>query len=485
MSIKIDTFNNQPEEMRALGRFCTLKKPFQKNKYILLVDSPVQQNQSVEKAAVVAQSLTGSFQKREEIFNTACSSIHQIEGKEDLKSLPRTLWTKSLGRKKKESTISKVASNLSALEQAKQLFAEESNNEKSTFNLSREAAIFGPSCQRNPQKKDRNSACNSVLNSLKNRPKSLWTQTLEKIKKKPKGSQSRSALAQEAQALGKDNERSSYVSCQTAEDSPDNLNNRKSLSGTLKKKAKTFLVNLKSSEEIDVYFEKAKDLFQNAKYTESKKIFKELLGLKQDKKIRKSALLLYLIAIYLLENKGDKASEYLKTNNGSYLNTVMEQHARQLRVEKDKPFLQLDFYEIEKGSEDEKLIADVLFINSIKKFVQFFFQEAEYEKIKNLFDERIKPGQLDKFKKKIPEIYLYLSAICLLEGNGLEANKYLKETENFCLKFLMCEHSTHLLDPKQKGISFPKADVYKIENGSEDEKIIRHKLSKACVSKKR
>ena len=157
-------------------------------------------------------------------------------------------------------------------------------------------------------------------------------------------------------------------------------------------------------------------------------------------------ILLYLIAIYLLENKGDKASEYLKTNNGSYLNTVMEQHARQLRVEKDKPFLQLDFYEIEKGSEDEKLIADVLFINSIKKFVQFFFQEAEYEKIKNLFDERIKPGQLDKLKKKIPEIYLYLSAICLLEGNGLEANKYLKETENFCLKFLMCEHSTWSFD---------------------------------------
>lgn len=485
MSIKTDTFNDKPEEMGTLGRFFTLKKPFQKNKYTLIFNNPLQQNQSVRKAAVVAQSLTGSFQKREETFNTACSSIHKIEEKEDVKNLPRTLWTKSLGRKKKESKNLDVASNLNSLEQAKQLFGEESNDEKSTFNLSREAAVFGLGCQRNLQKKDINRECNSVLDSLKNRPKSLWTQTLEKIKKKPKVSQARSALAQAEEPLGEDDERSSYVSCKTAEDSPDNPDNRKSFSGTLKKKAKTFLVNLKSSEEIDVYFEKAKDLFQDAKYTESKKIFKELLGLKQDKKIRKSAILLYLIAIYLLENKGDKASEYLKKNNGSYLNAVMEQHATQLRVEKDQPFLNLYFYEMEEGSEDEKLIADKLFINSIKKLVQFSFQKEEYEGIKFFFNERIKPGQLDKLKKKNPEIYLYLSAIYLLEGNGLEANKYLKETENFCLKFLMCEHSTHLLDPKQKGISFPKAYVYKIENGSEDEKIIRDKLSKACFSKKR
>lgn len=273
-----------------------------------------------------------------------------------------------------------------------------------------------------------------------------------------------------------------YVLDETVADSQCNPGNRKSLSGTLRKKAKTFRVNLKSSEEIDAYLKKAKEFFQKGKYTESKKILKELLELKQDKKVNEEEVLIYLSAIYLLEDNGDKASKYLKRNNRSYLNTVMDQHAAQLRS-KDKPFLKLDFYEIEEGSEDEKLIAGKLFVEGIKNFVRFFFQRAEHEEVKIFFNDRIKTKQLDLLKKKSPEILLYLSAIYLLEGNGLEANKYLKETEDFCLKLLMRDHVTHLLDPKQKGISFPKAHIYEIENGSEDEKMIRDKLFKACVSK--
>ncbi len=463
MSLKIDAFNNQPEQMGTLRRFLS-----QKNGY---TPNSSHSHQSVQKASAIGQSLTGSFQKKEETFNTAFSLVH-IKETNDLKS--KMLWVRSLGRKKKETKILKGASKLSSLEEAKQLFGRESGDEKA--NLSYETAISGQSFKRNLQKNE-SSECNLRVS---NRPTSLWTQTLEKIKKRPQV-QARSALDQAEQLFGQDETRTLYVLDETVADSHCNLSNRKSISGTLRKKAKTFLLNLKSPEEIDTYLKKAKCLFQDAKYIESKKVFEELLELKQDKKVKEQEILLYLVAIYLLENNGDKASEYLQRNNRSYLNTVMEQHATQLRS-KDKPFPKLDFYEIEEGSEDEKLIADKLFVEGIKNFVQFFFQRTEYETVKKFFRERIKTKQLELLKKKRPEILLYLSAIYLLEGNGLEANKYLKETEDFCLKLLMRDHVTHLLDPKQKGISFPKAHIYEIENGSEDEKIIRNKLFKACIS---
>lgn len=463
MSLKIDAFNNQPEPIGTLRRFLS-----QKNGY---TPNSSHSYQSVQKASAIGQSLTGSFQKKEETFNTACSLVH-IKETNDLKS--KMLWVRSLGRKKKETKILKGASKLSSLEEAKQLFGRESGDEKS--NLSYETAISAQDFKRNLQKNE-SGECNLRVD---NRPTSLWTQTLERIKKKPQAP--RSALAQAQQLFGQDNERILHVLDETVADSHCNPGNRKSISGTLRKKAKTFLLNLKSPEEIDTYLKKAKGLFQDAKYIESKKLFEALLELKQDKKVKEQEILLYLVAICLLENNGDKASEYLKRNNKSYLNTVMDQHATQLRL-KDKPFPKLDFYEIEEGSEDEKLIAGKLFVEGIKNFVRFFFQRSEYEKIKNFFSERIKTKQLGLLKKKRPEILLYLSAIYLLEGNGLEANKYLKETEDFCLKLLMRDHVTHLLDPKQKGISFPKADRYKIENGSEDEKIIKERLFKSCVSK--
>ncbi|MGL5626617.1 MAG: tetratricopeptide repeat protein [Candidatus Rhabdochlamydia sp.] len=470
MSIKTDAFNNQPERMGPLRGFFTVKRSSQKNGYS---PNSSHSHQSIQKVSAIGQSVTGIFQKREETFNTACSLVH-IKETNDLKS--KMLWVRSLGRKKKETKILKVASKLSSLEEAKQLFGRESGDEKA--NLSYETAISGQSFKRNLQKNE-SSECNLRVG---NRPPSLWTQTLEKIKKRPQASQDRSALAQAQQLFGQDETRTLHVLDETVADNHCNPVNRKSISGTLRKKAKTFLLNLKSPEEIDTYLKKAKCLFQDAKYTESKKIFEELLELKQDKKVKEQESLLYLSAIYLLENNADKASEYLKRNNRSYLNTVMNQHVTELRS-KDKPFPKLDFYEIEEGSEDEKLIAGKLFVEGIKNFVQFFFQRAEYEKVKKFFRERIKTKQLDLLKKKRPEILLYLSAIYLLEGNGLEANKYLKETEDFCLKLLMCDHVTHLLDPKQKGISFLKAHIYEIENGSEDEKIIRDKLFKACGSK--
>lgn len=95
MSTKIDIFNNQPER-----RFFTLKRSSQKNGYTLNFNNPSKQDQSIQdKASTIAQSVTGSFQKREEIFNTACNLVH-IKETNDSKS--KMLWVRSLGRKKKK-----------------------------------------------------------------------------------------------------------------------------------------------------------------------------------------------------------------------------------------------------------------------------------------------------------------------------------------------------------------------------------------------
>ncbi|MGL4540116.1 MAG: hypothetical protein ACRCU0_03985 [Candidatus Rhabdochlamydia sp.] len=287
MSLKIDAFNNQPEQMGTLRRFFSLKRSSQKNGY---TPNSSHSHQSVQKASAIGQSVTGSFQKREESFYTACRSIYKIEEKDDVKNLLQTRWTKSLGRRKKEAKILTVVPK-STLEQAKVFFGDEEDNE-------------------NP----------------------------------------------------------SDLSNKTMEESSHHSGNRKSFLGTLKR-TKTFLRNLrnsteKSPEEMDDCLTKAKNFFMSEKYREAKKFFNQLLGSSRlDELGKKPEVYLYLTAIHLLENDGTKAFEYLDEIENGYLKLLMHKHSSHLSNTemKEKPFPEANFYGIENESEDEKIIMDKLF----------------------------------------------------------------------------------------------------------------------------
>jgi hypothetical protein len=139
------------------------------------------------------------------------------------------------------------------------------------------------------------------------------------------------------------------------------LENRKSFVETLKRNMNALVINLRTSEEIDTYLQEAKELFQNAKYKEAKNIFILLVELKQSEK--KPEVYLYLAAIYLLENKGSKAKKYLEGITNFYLRLLIDNHAKHLSdaEKKDIFFSQAHFYEIESGSEDDKIVAKKLF----------------------------------------------------------------------------------------------------------------------------
>ena len=137
------------------------------------------------------------------------------------------------------------------------------------------------------------------------------------------------------------------------------LENRESLVKTLKRNVNIFLINLKKPEEIDAYSQKAKNFFQNSKYKESKKIFKDLLGIES----QKSESSLYLAAIYLIEKNGCKAKEQLKGLTTCYLTIVMNEHAEHLlnSGKEDTFFPKIGFYEVKIATEDEKVIIGKLF----------------------------------------------------------------------------------------------------------------------------
>lgn len=137
------------------------------------------------------------------------------------------------------------------------------------------------------------------------------------------------------------------------------MERRESVVKTLKRNVNTFLINLKKPEEIDAYSRKAKFFFQNSKYKESKKLFKDLLGLES----QKSESSLYLAAIYLIEKNGFKAKEHLKGITACYLTIVMNEHAEYLLNSggEDPSFPKIGFYEVKIETEDEKAIIGKLF----------------------------------------------------------------------------------------------------------------------------
>ncbi|MGB7128266.1 MAG: hypothetical protein WBD50_04145 [Candidatus Rhabdochlamydia sp.] len=138
------------------------------------------------------------------------------------------------------------------------------------------------------------------------------------------------------------------------------LENRKSFVETLKKNVNAFVINLRTPEEINACLQEAKKFFQSSKYKEAKNIFISLAELKQSEK--KPGVYLYLAAIYLLENKGPKAKKYLTGITNSYLQLLMSNHAEHLSdlEKKETPFSKASFYEIESGSEDDKIVAKKL-----------------------------------------------------------------------------------------------------------------------------
>ncbi len=194
----------------------------------------------------------------------------------------------------------------------------------------------------------------SLNNTTESSQPRSWTQTLGRPRKFRESLTAESALEQARKKFWDDEPINKTAS------KGHHLENRKSVVETLKRNVNTFLINLRTPEEIDACVQEAKDLFQDSKYKEAKNIFISLAGLKQSEK--KPEVYLYLAAIYLLENKGSKAKKYLEGITNSYLQLLMSNHAEHLSdlEKKETPFSKTSFYGIESGSEDDKIVAKKL-----------------------------------------------------------------------------------------------------------------------------
>ena len=203
-----------------------------------------------------------------------------------------------------------------------------------------------------------------------------WTQTLGRPIRLAKSLQPVSALGEGIKKFSGDGISNEYF--------PEKTHSQKDTSfvKTLKRNVSMLLPNLKKPEEIN-NLEKAKEYFQVTKYKESKKFFENFLGsehLKSEEKISETSL--YLAAIYLLEGDGAEAKKYLEEITNGYLKLLMREHAEHLLdlQKKDIPFPKIDFYVIENGSENEKIVVEKLFKECIKAFLKNFLQNPESKK---------------------------------------------------------------------------------------------------------